>query len=345
MKTAFLVPALMITVLASGCATHGRRSATLLPSQSTGGNMPATAFSDEVSRDIVRQTQNLLGLRNTDYRIGPDDVLEISIFEWELSEQTKTLEFRVSQTGVISLPSIGVVQVGDKSVQDIQTVIERQLSEKGVLQNPRVGVAVKEFRSRRIAVIGEVNQPGVYAIQQNVTTLMDMLTLAGGPTRSAGQIVHILRKEKGRFDPVRITVNLKQLFEEGIFDLNAVLQGDDIVFIPNAPLMYVYGSVRSPGGYTLNRSIRALESVALAGGLKSDADKRHCFLVRRDGPMGVEQVIRLDLLAIERGKQQDVFLQEGDVLHVPDSPSRIALSEAWSVFRGIFTFTYRLDQN
>jgi polysaccharide export outer membrane protein len=343
MKNTFLALFLVVAVFVSGCATHGRRSGTIPTSQVKGGNQPA--FSDEVSRDIVRQTRQLLVLRDTDYRIGPDDVLEISIFEWELSEQTKTLEFRVAQTGVISLPSIGVVHVGDKSVQDIQTVIERQLSEKGVLQNPRVGVAVKEFRSRRIAVIGEVNQPGVYAIQQNVTTLMDMLTLAGGPTRSAGQIAHILRKEKGRFDPVRITVSLKQLFEEGKFDLNAVLQGDDIVFIPNAPLMYVYGSVRAPGGYTLNRSIRALEAVALAGGLQVDADKRNCFLVRRDGPMGIEQVISLDLLAIERGKQQDVFLQEGDVLHIPDSPTLIAISEIWGIFKGIFTFTYRLDSN
>lgn len=341
MQKIFWLHILIVVTLTSGCATHGRRRATLLPPGAA--NMPTAAFSDEVSRDIVRQTRDLLRLRDSDYRIGPDDVLEISIFEWELSEQTKTLEFRVSQTGVISLPSIGVVHVGDKSVQDIQMVIERQLAAKGVLQNPRVGVAVKEFRSRRIAVIGEVNQPGVYAIQQNVTTLMDMLTLAGGPTRSAGQIAHILRKEKDRFDPIRITVNLRQLFEEGKFDLNAVLQGDDVVFIPNAPLMYVYGSVRSPGGYTLNRLIRALEAVALAGGLQSDADKRNCFLVRRDGPMGVEQVIKLDLLAIERGKQPDVYLQEGDVLHVPDSPTRIALSEIWSIFRGIFTFTYRLD--
>ena len=337
-----VIPAcLLLATALSGCATHGRRAETAVPP--AGGAEQTAAFSDEISRDVVRQTRELLRLREADYRIGPEDVLEISIFEWEMSEQTKTLEFRVAQTGVISLPSIGVVQVGDKSVQDIQAIIEKKLAADGVLQNPRVGVAVKEFRSRRIAVIGEVNAPGVYAIQQNVTTLMDMLTLAGGPTRNAGQIAQILRKEKGKFDPVRITVNLKQLFEEGIFDLNAVLQGDDIVFVPNAPLMYVYGSVKAPGGYTLNRSIRALEAIALAGGLNKDADKRHSFLVRRDGPMGIEQVIALDLLDIERGKQRDVFLQEGDVLHVPDSAARIALSEAWSVFRGIFTFTYRLD--
>ena len=333
----------MALVLAAGCATHGRRSATA-PGALPGGEMQDMAFSDEISRDIVLQTRQLLSLREADYRIGPNDVLEISIFEWEMSEQTKTLEFRVSQTGIISLPSIGAVHVRDRSVQEIQMLIERSLESKGVLQNPRVGVAMKEFRSRRIAVIGEVNAPGVYAIQQNVTTLMDMLTLAGGPTRNAGQIAHILRKEKDRFDPVRITVNLRHLFEEGKFDLNAVLQGDDIVFVPNAPLVYVYGSVRAPGGYTLNRSLRALEAVALAGGLTTQADKRHCFLVRRDGPMGIEQVISLNLLSIERGTQADVFLREGDVLHIPDSPSRIALGEAWNVFRGIFTFTYRLDQ-
>lgn len=343
MKSTSILSVLSLIVLTFGCATQGRRTGTP-PSAANISAAQTDAFSDEISRDVVRQTRDLLQMRDTDYRIGPDDVLEISIFEWEMSEETKTLEFRVSQTGVISLPSIGIVKVGDKSVQQIQAIIEKQLSDMGVLQNPRVGVSMKEFRSRRIAVIGEVNTPGVYAIQQNVTTLMDMLTLAGGPTRNAGQTAFILRKEKGKFDPVRITVNLKQLFEEGIFDLNAVLQGDDIVFIPNAPLMYVYGSINSPGGYTLNRSIRALEAIALAGGLKHEADKRRCFLVRRNGPMGLEQVISLNLLAIERGTQQDVFLQEGDVLHVPDSSARIALSEAWSVFRGIFTFTYRLDQ-
>ena len=205
-------------------------------------------------------------------------------------------------------------------------------------------MSVKEYRSRRIAVIGEVNAPGVYAIHENVTTLMDMLTLAGGPTREAGQTVYVLRKEKGKFEPVRIRVNMQQLFDQGSFDLNAVLQGDDIVYVPKAPLVYVYGSIRSPGGYTLGRSMRALEAIALAGGTTHEAAKRSCFIVRRKPGSAAEQVIALDLKAIESGKQADVFLQEGDVVHVPDSGTKIAGREAWDFFRGIFTFTYRLDQ-
>jgi len=329
--------------LLTGCATHGRRAITKIPlsAQHLGESV---AFSDEESRDLVRQTRHLIGLKQTDYRVGPDDVLEISIFEWELSDETKTLEFRVSETGVIPVPSLGAVKVGGKSIQEIQAEIERQLSAKGVLQNPRVGVSVKEYRSRRIAVIGEVNAPGVYAIHENVTTLMDMLTLAGGPASGAGQLAYVLRNQKGEYDPVRIVVDLEELFDKGSFDLNAVLQGDDVIFVPKAPLIYVYGSVRAPGGYSMKQSLRALEAIALAGGLNTDADKRAGFLVRRKGSVHGEQVIPLDIYAIESGEAEDVFLHEGDVIHIPDSPAKIALSHLWDFFRGIFTFTYRLDQ-
>jgi polysaccharide biosynthesis/export protein len=342
----FFLPMALATlaILTSGCASsYGPHMAP------TGAGIRGTLgapiqFSDEISRDRARQTKALLALKSRDYLIGPDDVLEISIFEWEMREQTKTLDFRVSESGMISLPAIGPVAVANKSVQDIQLTIEKDLSSKGVLQNPRVGVAVKEFRSRRIAVVGAVNAPGVYAIHENVSTLMDMITLAGGASASAGQIAHVLRKQVDNDEPLRIVVDLEELFNEGKFDLNAVLQGDDIVYVPQAPLIYVYGTVRQPGGFALRRSMRLVEAIALAGGVAPRADKRNCFLVRRVGKSG-EQVAKVDLKAIEHGKAPNPYLQEGDVVHVPESPGKIALSELWSVFRGIFTFTYRLDSN
>jgi len=343
MRHLVTLPLIAILALASGCATHGRRAITKTPL--TAQHLSETAaFSDDESRDLVRQTRHLISLKETDYLVGPDDVLEISIFEWELSDETKTLEFRVSESGVIPLPSLGAVRVGGKSIEQIQAEIELQLAAKGVLQNPRVGVSVKEYRSRRIAVIGEVNAPGVYAIHENVTTLMDMLTLAGGPSSGAGQIAYVLRKQQDEFDPVRIVVNLEQLFDEGNFDLNAVLQGDDIIFVPGAPLIYVYGSVRSPGGYSMRQSMRVLEAVALAGGIDRSANKRAGFLVRRKRSSQGEQVLPIDLYDIERGEAIDVVLHEGDVIHIPDSPVRKVGRELWDIFTGIFTFTYRLDQ-
>jgi polysaccharide export outer membrane protein len=260
-----------------------------------------------------------------------------------MTEETRTLDCRVSESGFISLPVVGVVKVANKSVQEIQKAIEEALSKLEMFQNPRVGVSVKDYRSRRIAVIGAVNAPGVYAIHENVSTLMDMLTLAGGPADNSGQIIYVLRREKGESQPVRIVVDIQELFDRGNFDLNAVLQGDDIVYVPRAPLFYVYGAVRSPGGFSLRRSIRALEALALAGGLLENADKKDCFLVRR-AQAGGEQIVRLNVARIECGKDPDLFLREGDVLRVPESLGKNILTELWGVVRGIFTFTYRLNE-
>jgi polysaccharide export outer membrane protein len=302
-----------------------------------------TSFSDEVSRDLVRQTQKMLELQRRDYLVGPDDVLEISVFEWGMGDRdSKALEFRVAESGIISLPSIGELPVAGKTVQDIQKLIEKTFTDKNVLQNPRVGVSVKEFRSRTIAVIGAVNAPGVYAIHQNVTTFMDMLTLAGGPNTDAGQVAYVLRKQQQGTDPVQMVIDLQELFEKGQFALNAVLQGDDVVYVPTAPLVYVYGAVRNPGGFPLNRSMRATEAVAVAGGFTQRASKSGCYIMRKTS-RGNDTALSLDFPEIEDGKAPNVYLRDGDVLNVPESAGLIAVNVLWEVFRGIFTFTYDLN--
>lgn len=333
--------ALAGAILVSGCATPSQEPRGVSAREIRGLTQPV-AFSDEVSRDLVRQTRELIALKGQDYLVGADDVLEISIFEWEMSDQTKTLDFRVSETGVISLPAVGILVVAERTVAQIQQVIERELAERNLLINPRVSVRVKEFRSRRISVIGAVNAPGVYAIHQNVSTLLEMLTLAGGPTSSAGGVAHILRYEDDESEPLRITIDIEGLLHEGRMDLNPVLKAGDVVHVPQSPLIYVYGNVRQPGGFSFRRSLRAVEAMALAGGFASRANRRNVHLIRRaDG--GAEQLIQLDFRDIQRGRAFNPFLREGDVLFVPQSEGKVVLSELWSVFRGIFTFTYRLD--
>jgi len=300
------------------------------------------AFSDEVNRDLILQTRQLIALKSQDYLLGPDDVLDVSIFEWEMTEETKTLECRVAESGIVSLPVVGMVTVSGKTVHEAKVLIEERLLKIGVLQNPRVAVSVKEYRSKRIAVIGAVNAPGVYALHENVSTLMEMLTLAGGPSAGAGELVYVLRNSTSDNKSLRISVNIQELFDQGDFELNAVLQGDDIVYVPRAPLIYVYGEVNAPGGFSLSRSMRVLEALALAGGCADKADKRNCFLVRRSA-VGGERVVPLDIASIEKAKRADVFLREGDVIRVPVSGSKSAAYELWSIFRGIFTFTYNLN--
>ena len=325
--------------IGSGCVDNRPRfNARLL---GEGGEEPAF-FSDDESVSQVLATKELLKLQSQEYQVGPDDVLDVSVFEWETNDQTKTLQFRVSETGIIALPMVGALNVAGMSVQQIQVAIETALKEGGVLQNPRVGVWVSEFRSRQISVIGSVHQPGSYAIHQNVSTLLDMISLAGGPLDNAGGIAYVIRNSGKGKAPERIKIDLDELLQRGQSDLNPVLGAGDVVFVPKAPLIYVYGSVRQAGAFTFRKQLRVLESIALAGGFTEMASATDVTLIRRL-ENGGERAYTIDVTRIEAGKDPNIFMRDGDVLRVHDSPPKRLWDEITTLVRGLFSFSYRLN--
>ena len=333
-----LLLAATLSLLSVGCVTYP------LPNEllTSAGETPAF-FSDEGSLQQIEETREIAGLQRQDYKVGPDDVLGVSVFEWEAVDQTKTLELRVSETGVISLPIVGDVKVGGLSVQAIQRTIEKALVERGVLQNPRVGVWVSEFRSRQISVIGDVNQPGTYAIHQNVTTLLEILSLSGGPRDSAGGLAYILRKSPSGKPQPRIRVDLDELLQNGDLTHNPVLSAGDVVFIPKAPHIYVYGAVKQAGAFTFRKKLRVLEAVVLAGGTTAVANKSAVRLTRKL-ENGTEKMYRLDLARIEAGRMPNIFMRDGDVLNIETSTPKVAFDVILQTIRGLFTFSYRLDK-
>jgi polysaccharide export outer membrane protein len=116
-----------------------------------------------------------------DYRIGPSDLLEVSVFQ--VPELSRTV--RVNGRGEVTLPLIGQVQAGGLSGQQLETKIAQQLQEK-YLQDPQVSVFIKEFVSQRVTVSGEVVKAGVFPISGR-TTLMQAIAMAGGLGRFSDQ--------------------------------------------------------------------------------------------------------------------------------------------------------------
>ena len=325
--------------VSTGCVDNRPRlNARLL---GEGGEEPAF-FSDETNVSRVLATKELLKLQSEEYKVGPDDVLEVSVFEWETNDETKTLHLRVSEKGIIPLPVVGALNVSGMSVQEIQTAIENALRDSGVLQDPRVGVWVSEFRSRQISIIGAVHQPGSYAIHQNVSTLLDMISLAGGPMDNAGGIAYVIRNSDRGKNPERIKIDLEELLQKGQLDLNPVLGAGDVVFVPKAPLIYVYGCVRQAGGFTFRKQLRILESIALAGGMTDLANHSDVTLIRRQED-GTERVYQIDVARIEAGKDPNIFMRDGDVLRVHESSPKRFWEEFTTLVRGLFSFSYRLN--
>lgn len=335
------IAALSAILVLAGC-TSVPRGAQSIRVLGTAREEPAF-FSDEITVAQLETAQNMMPLRHEEYKVGPDDVLSISIFEWEEKEETKTLELRVSETGIISLPSVGPLRVLDRSVQEIQRLIEKALVMKDVLQNPRVGVWVSEFSARKISVIGAVSKPGEYPIHQNVSSILNMLSMAGGPRDDAANTAYVIRVDPNSQSTVRIKVDLEGLLHNLSSDLNLLLVPGDVVYLPVAPKVFVYGAVNHPGAFAFQRQMRLLEAVALAGGLTPFANGGDVTLIRRADD-GAEQLYHADLVRVESGRDPNVYMRDGDILRIGESKPKRAFDAFCNMIRGLFSFTYRIDK-
>ena len=109
-----------------------------------------------------------------DYRIGPDDLLDVQVFG--VDQLTRSV--RVNGRGFISLPLIGNVEIGGLTAQQAEDLVVAKLKES-YLQDPQVSLFIREYTSQRVTIEGAVNKPGVYPLR-GPTTLLQSLAVAGG---------------------------------------------------------------------------------------------------------------------------------------------------------------------
>jgi polysaccharide export outer membrane protein len=279
-----------------------------------------------------------------DYRIGPDDLIEVNVFEDEKLNKT----VRVSSQGNVSLPLIGILRVKGLTGSEMEREIRDLLSEK-YLQDPHVIIFIKEYHNQRISVMGAVTKPGVYDVTGEKTVL-DLLSLAGGIRDDAGKILFLIRppsmdgdgKKKGKEPEAEaeaegaktLTAELEELLIKGDLSLNFSLQHGDVINIPPAGKVFVGGLVQNPGGFTMNKSMTLSQAIAVAGGLSVKADGSETRIFRYSGRGDQKEVLTFNAYAIEKGQIGDPYLQENDVIFVPRSGSKTVLLEMWEFFKG-----------
>ena len=160
------------------------------------------------------------------YLLGPDDTLQVDVFGHE--DLNKTL--KVSPRGVINFPLIGNVRAQGRTVDDLAEEITQRLAEK-YLQDPHVTVSVWEYLSQWVNVLGEVARPGRYYMR-GPTTLVDVLSEAGGLGPGAGQEILVARRPE-EVDPASagevFHVSIKSLFSAEGSHLNMRLRPGDVV--------------------------------------------------------------------------------------------------------------------
>src|SRR5688572_25283485 len=124
--------------------------------------------------------------QQADYVIGAQDVLVITSYD----QPELTGKFTVETDGSFSYPMIGRVQVGGRTLRDIETAIRARLVEQGLFKAPEITVSIESYRSQKIYVVGEVRTPGAYPMSGNMR-LVEALALAGStqPTASGEAVI------------------------------------------------------------------------------------------------------------------------------------------------------------
>jgi polysaccharide biosynthesis/export protein len=250
-----------------------------------------------------------------EYRVGPKDLLEISVFGAD--ELSRTV--RVSEDGKVSLPLLGEVLVDGLTKSELEKKLADLLGEKYV-QNPQVTVFIREYQSKRVSVLGAVEKPGPYQLLGR-QTLMQIVSEAGGLTRDAGSDIIIIRQlPDGTSTSLRISID--DLFLKGDAKLNVPLEAGDIVNIPVDKLVavYVFGQVKNPGALQVKKSAMPtlLQAIAQAGGF-TDRASRGGVVIKRKDETGKEKEIKVNVRSILNNKQKDVPLLENDTVYVPES--------------------------
>ena len=160
------------------------------------------------------------------YRIGPDDVLKISVFQ----VPDLSTEERVSDAGTIVMPLIGVVQVAGLTPAQAETKIASALAED-YLQNPQVDIFVSEQANMKVTVGGAVTKPGVFPLSGK-TTLLNAIAQAEGVTGVANKKEVVIFRTTPSAGMKAYIVNLNEVQRGESMD--PVLAGDDKVIVPES---------------------------------------------------------------------------------------------------------------
>lgn len=157
--------------------------------------------------------------------LGPGDIFYVRVYQ----EPDLSNLYQVGSDGKIQFPLIGEIDVSGKTPHDSANMIAAALRE-GYLKEPQVSILVKEYNSKRVYVMGQVEKPGVFAFEDNMNILR-VVILAGGFTRLAAKD-RVLVTRKTQAGEEQIVVSVEDIGQGKATNIS--LTPGDIVFVPES---------------------------------------------------------------------------------------------------------------
>jgi polysaccharide biosynthesis/export protein len=327
-RTLFLLILVPLLLTGLGCAGN-QRSVAVQPETKGNAHLPARS---EYLNGLLMKAASLQKVDpSADYVLGPEDVLDIDVFQAEDFKKT----VRVTGQGFISLPLVGQVKANGLTTTQLEKELNRRLTK--YLQDPQVNTYIKEYKSQRIGVMGAVAHPQIY----NVTGqkhLVEMLFMAG-MTKDAGNICYVFRPSQADKDGLvkteTIVIDLIELLDKGNRMLNVPVFGGDIIHVVKAGTVFVDGSVHKPGAFNLSSGTNVVQAIAMAGGLKFEAEGSEIQILRMTGN-GEREII---VANYDTAKTDERYiLKDGDIVLVPKNGWKTFAKALFLMVRGSVTW-------
>jgi len=240
---------------------------------------------------------------NSEYRISPNDLIEVSIYE----EPDLSKTVRVSPDGTITYPLIGIIQAQGMTAKELETKLT-ELLEKDFLVNPQVNVFIKEHA--KIFINGRVKNPGAYEMKAGLT-VKEAITMAGGLSEDGNpRNVKLLRNVNGQKQVYEIDIMAAKTADKDMF-----LQPSDEIMVEDLGTISVLGQVSRPGSYKLKQNMSIMEGIAAAGGFTKEGDARNVRLLRTLNNQ--KQTIAVDTTQ-PKSADKEIYLQPGDEITVEE---------------------------
>jgi polysaccharide export outer membrane protein len=269
--------------------------------------------------------------QSSTYILGPEDQVVITAVDVEEIGDTP---LRIDLQGSVNVPLIGRLQAGGLTLEEFEARLVSQLLK--YVKDPHVTVAIKEFGSQPVSVLGSVNRPGIHQLRGR-SSLFEVLSMAEGLRNDAGNVIKITRRMTwGKLPLPNAVVNEAEGFSVAEVAVSSVMEArnpqenipimpHDVISVPRAAVVYVVGNVRKSGGFVLGEKndISTLQAVALAEGLERGAAASQARIFRTiDSESGKRIEIPVNLSKVLSGEGPDVPLYADDILFVPTSTAK-----------------------
>jgi len=251
------------------------------------------------------------------FRLGAGDKLEIEILDIANTRQI----CNVMPDGYLYFHTVPGLKVEGMTIPDLKKQLETSL--RDLYRSPQVSVILRGVSSQRVWILGRVNTPGLYPLD-NPMTVIEAISRAGGlfssrfsgTTEELADLHHSFLVRHGEFVPV----DFYALLRDGDLSQNIYLENGDYIYLPSAlsQEVYIMGAVQQPKAVGYMDKTTLVSAIADAKGLLPTAYAQHIVIIR--GSLSTPSVAVVNLNDILGGKTTDIALQPRDIVWVPLGP-------------------------